>query len=290
MFVILGAAGKVGTSTASALRAEGLPVRAVLRDPAKAGPLQAIGCDVAIADLRDTAALGAALAEAEVVQIILPPPLRAEDARAEMRALTESMVEALARARPKRVLAISDYGAHVPEDIGMPTVFRLFEERLRRLDMPKVFLRSAEHMEGWARSIPAAIATGALPSLHHPVERTFAAVSTGDVGRMAADLLRRPVAETSEQIVHIEGPRRYSASDVAVALSQLLGRTIAAQAVPRGAWQEALERALSASTARLLVDLYDAHNKGGLIDVEPGGEVRYGTTGLVEALQPFVPA
>ncbi|MBZ7922228.1 NAD(P)H-binding protein [Ensifer adhaerens] len=290
MFVILGAAGKVGISTASALRAAKLPVRAVLRDAAKAGPLQAIGCDIAFADLRDTAALGVAIAGAEAVQIILPPPLGAEDARWEMRALTESMAEALAQARPKRVLAISDYGAHVPEDIGMPTVFRLFEERLRRLDMPKILLRSAEHMEGWARSIPAAIATGTLPSLHHPVERTFAVVSTGDVGCAAADLLYRPGADKAEQIVHVEGPRRYSASDVAVALGPLLGRTITAQAVPRSRWQEALEKTLSASTARLLVDLYDAHNKGGLIDVEPGGEVRYGTTGLVEALRPFVPA
>jgi len=290
MFVILGAAGKVGFSTASALRAAGLPVRAVLRDAARADKLRAIGCDVALADLQDPAALRQAFAGAQAVQIILPPPLRAEDARAEMRRMTANMAEAIARAGPERVLAISDYGAHVDEDIGMPTVFRHFEDRLRELAMPKVFLRSAEHMEGWARSIPTAIATGILPSLHHPVERTFAAVSTGDVGRIAADFLRRPSAADVERIVHAEGPRRYSAADVASALSQLLGRTITAQAVPREHWQEALERAVSASTAGLLVDLYDAHNKGGLIDIEPQGEVCYGTTELVEALRPFVPA
>lgn len=290
MFVILGAAGKVGFSTATALRAAGLPVRAVLRDAAKADKLRAIGCDIALADLRDPAALRQAFAGAQAVQIILPPPLRAADAKGEMRQMTANMAEAIARAGPERVLAISDYGAHVDGDIGMPTVFRRFEERLRALAMPKVFLRSAEHIEGWARSIPTAIATGSLPSLHHPVERTFAAVSTGDVGRSAADLLRRPSAADVERIVHAEGPRRYSAADVASALSQLLGRTITAQAVPREHWQEALKRTVSASTAGLLVDLYDAHNKGGLIDIEPQGEVCYGTTELVEALRPFVPA
>ncbi|OCP00730.1 MULTISPECIES: NAD(P)H-binding protein [unclassified Ensifer] len=291
MFVILGAAGKVGYSTASALSEAGLPVRAVLRDAAKASRLSALGCKVAIADLRDPAALAAAIAGAEAVQIILPPPLYAEDAPGEMRQAIDSMVAALRQARPTRVLAISDYGAHVPDDIGMPTMYRVFEERLRSLDTPKVLLRSAEHMEGWARSIPVAMATGILPTLHDEVDRTFATVSTVDVGRMAADLLRHPGADMAERIVHIEGPRRYSAADVAGALSLLLGRTIIARAVPRREWQQSLERVLSASLARLLVALYDAHGRGGLIDIEPGrGEVRHGTTDLIEALRPFVPA
>ncbi len=37
-----------------------------------------------------------------------------------MRQVVASVIAALERARPKRVLAISDYGAHVTEDIGMP--------------------------------------------------------------------------------------------------------------------------------------------------------------------------
>lgn len=48
---------------------------------------------------------------------------------------------------------------------------------------------------------------------------------------------------------------------------------------------------LSASAAELVVDVYDAHNRGGLIDVEPNmGGVRHGTTELIDALRPFVPA
>lgn len=289
MFVILGAAGKVGYSTASALREAGLPVRAILRDPVKASRLSAIGCEIAIADLRDPAALSSAIAGAEAVQIILPPPPRAEDAGGEMLRAIGSMVEALGRARPRRVLAISDYGAHVLEDIGMPTMYRQFEERLRLLDIPKVLLRSAEQMEGWARVIPVALATGTLPTLHLQVHRSFANVSAADVGRIAADLLRAPQTGTAERIVHAEGPRRYSAADVAGALSVLAGRPITARALPRDAWQQSLERMVSASIARLLVKTYDAHDRGGLIDVEPGkGEVRRGSTGLAVALRPYV--
>jgi len=290
MFATIGAAGKIGYSTSFMLREAGVPVRAILRDPAKASQLSAIGCEVALADLQDAAALGKAIAGAHAVQIICPVAPKAQDAVADMHRSIESMAQALEQARPDLVLAISDYGAHVEEDIGMPTMFHGFEERLRQLDMPMVFLRSAEHMEGWARVIPVAVATGILPSFHHPVEKPFPNVSARDVGVIAADLLLHPKAGMSEQIVHAEGPRRYSAADVAAAVSQLLGRTVTAQAVPRSQWAEGLGRVVSASIVPLLTGVYDAHSRGGLIDVEVGrGDVRYGTTELIEALRPYVP-
>ncbi len=290
MFAIVGAAGKVGYSTSLALREAGLPVRAILRDAAKAPRLAAIGCEVVLADLQDPGALGHVLAGTRAVQIICPPTPQAPDAVVDMRRSIDSMVRALEQARPGLVLAISDYGAHVAEDIGMPSVFHGFEESLRPLPIPKVFLRSAEHMEGWRGLIPVAAATGVLPTFHQHVDRPFPTVSAQDVGRMAADLLLHPGAASGARTVHAEGPRRYAASDVAAALGELLGRTVTAQAIPRAQWMERFARIVSESTARLLVGIYDAHQRGGLIDVEPGGgEVRHGTTGLVQALRPLVP-
>lgn len=285
MFAIVGAAGKVGYSTSLALRKAGVPVRAILRDESKAGPLREIGCEIALADLQDPTALAWAVENTDAVQIILPP-----DGVGEMNRSIESLAEALTQARPKRVLAISDYGAHVREDIGMPSMYRMLEVRLRELEVPKVFLRSAEHMQGWGFVIPLAIQTGFLPSFHAPVDMAFPTISAPDLGSIAADLLLHPNAGTDVQVVHAEGPRRYSANDAAAAISQLLGRPVTAQAVPRPQWQKTFERFLSSSAARLLVDLYDAHNKGGLVDVEPNGEVRCGATEMSDALRPLVPA
>jgi uncharacterized protein YbjT (DUF2867 family) len=291
MFAIVGAAGKVGYSTSLALREAGLPVRAVLRDAAKAPRLAAIGCEVALADLQDPEALRQALAGAQAVQLICPTTPQAPDAVGDMRRSIDSMARALEQARPGLVLAISDYGAHVTEDIGMPSVFHGFEERLRPLPMPKVFLRSAEHMEGWRGLIPVAAATGVLPTFHQQIDRPFPTVSAQDVGRIAADLLlQSPGVETGVRAVHAEGPRRYAASDVAAALGELLGRSVTAQAIPRAQWMDRFARIASESMVRLLVGIYDAHQRGGLIDVEPGGgEVRQGTTSLVQALRPLVP-
>jgi uncharacterized protein YbjT (DUF2867 family) len=289
MFAIVGATGKVGYSTISSLREAGAPVRAILRDEAKASQFLAMGCEVAVADLRNAEALSRAIGDAETVQIVLPPSLGAEDAVGDMRRSIDSLAEALERARPNRVLAISDYGAHVAEWIGMPSVFRLFEERLRQLAMPTVLLRSAEHMEGWGLVIPVAAATGILPSLHHPVDMTFPTISAPDLGRIAADLLLRRSTDADVRIVHAEGPRRYSSNDVADALTQLCGRAVTAEAQPRSQWRDGLEWVLSSSAATLLIELYDAHNKGGLVDVEPDADdVRYGRTELVDALRPLV--
>lgn len=296
MIAIVGAAGKVGHATSIKLREAGVPVRAILRDAAKGDRFRAIGCEVARADLRDPAALAQALAGAAAVQIILPPSLQAHDAPGEMGRTADALAEALERARPERVLAISDYGAHVAHDIGMPTVFHRFEARLRQLPMHHVFLRSAEHIEGWARLAPIAIASGTVPTFHQSIDVAFPTVSAADVGVIAADLLQQPHPGAGphpgnrSRVVHAEGPRRYTANDVAKALGTLLGRTVTALPLPRAQWQATLVRQLDPSAAKLLVDFYDACNAGGLVDVEPDGEVRRGTTELVDALRPVVTA
>lgn len=289
MFAIVGAAGKVGYATALALREAGMPVRAILRDSAKADRLNEIGCEIALADLQDSRALANALGDADVVQIILPPSPQAEDPARKMRDAIESLATALEEVRPKRVLAISDYGAHVSHDIGMPTMCRAFEERLSQLNAHKLFLRSAEHMQGWGRTIPVALASGVLPSFHDPVDMPFPTISAPDLGLIAADLLLQPVNEKNPEIVHAEGPRRYSANDVAAALGELLGRTIHVEPIPRSQWEETFHRVMSASLAELLIKANDAQNSG-LVDVEPNSpDIRYGTTELIDALRALVP-
>jgi NAD(P)H dehydrogenase (quinone) len=67
------------------------------------------------------------------------------------------------------VLAISDYGAQVSDGTGITMIFHYLQEQFRRLPGTVTFLRSAEHMQNWARVIKVASETGVLPSLHHPV-------------------------------------------------------------------------------------------------------------------------
>jgi NAD(P)H dehydrogenase (quinone) len=182
------------------------------------------------------------------------------------------------------VLAISDYGAHVAGDTGITKIFRLFEQQLLAAGLPVTLLRSAEHMQNWFRQLQAARERGVLPSLHHPIMRRFPTVSAFDVGVLAAELLAGASDNMQSRVIHVEGPERYSAQDVAQAFASKLGRHVGASEVPRADWESALGAAgLSPSYARLVAALQDAHNAG-LIEVEPGGEVRKASTNLTSAL------
>ncbi|TSD90787.1 NmrA family transcriptional regulator [Mycobacterium sp. KBS0706] len=284
MFVIIGATGRIGGAAARELRRRGRAVRAVVRDPGKASALAEAGCEIAAADIADTGALTAALQGAAGVLAIVPLAPSRGDAAAEARGLIESLSWALEAARPPRTVAISDYGAQHAAGTGITELFHHLEQRLGGL--PGVtFLRSAEHMQNWARSLRPAMATGFLASLHHPLDKRFPTVSAPDVGLIAADLLA--AAAVPPRILHAEGPQRYTALDAAAALAGPLGRSVQAVALPRGQWEQALAAGgLSEGYVRLITDLYDAHNAG-RIEVE-GGEVRRGTTPLAEVLAALV--
>ncbi|RWX39325.1 NAD(P)H-binding protein [Rhizobium leguminosarum] len=291
MFVIFGATGKVGKATITRLSAEGAPVRAVLRDPAKAAPLAALGCEIAMAEVGDSDAMALAMRDAATVQLICPIDPRAADASLQMLQSIERMAEAIDAARPPRVLAISDYGAHLTIDTGITSLFRAMEERFQQCSTRMVFLRSAEHMENWARYLKIANETGIMPSMHLPLSRPFPTVSAADIGDMAADLLLTGEGyRSSPRIVHGEGPREYTALEIAAALGRLLTRRVVARELPRADWLATLMRAgLSESYAELIVRLSDAHNKG-LIGAEAGiGEIRRGRTELSAALETFRP-
>lgn len=288
MFVVLGATGKVGRSTISELRRSGAPVTAVVRNGEAARDLQAIGCKIAVADIRDSGALCNAMRDATAVQVICPTSTRAEDASSEMQAAISAIAAALDAARPRSILAISDYGAHLTADTGITLTFRRLEDELRKLDAPLTFVRSAEHMQNWSRLAKHAVRSGLLPSMHHPITKRFPTISASDVGLISADLLMS-AGDAPLRIVHAEGPERYSVEEVARILGELAGRQVTAKELPPTEWVPTLiGGGLSSSYANLVAATYRAHNAG-LIDVERDvGETATGKTTLREVLAPMV--
>ncbi|WP_394821229.1 NAD(P)H-binding protein [Pendulispora albinea] len=293
---VFGATGKVGGRAVAKLRARGLRVRAVLRDASKGDAFWQGGCEVALADLYDAGAVARALAGADGALFVCPLRLDAPDVAADAQRIIEATAQAIEAARPRHVVAISDYGAHVPEGTGITMIFRRLEARLGPLPVATTFVRSAEHMQNWKRHLHAARARGVLPSLHHPLTKLYPTVSAFDVGDVAADLLaagaREGAAGEGEgaapgnpRVVHVEGPQRYSSLDLERAMEAVLGRPVRAQAIPREGWASALAAGgLAESYAGLVMQLFDAHNAG-RIDAEPGAaDVRRGTTELSKAL------
>ncbi|HEY4079705.1 MAG TPA: NmrA family NAD(P)-binding protein [Burkholderiaceae bacterium] len=234
MFAITGITGQVGGALARALLAQGKPVRAVVRDAAKAARWTEAGCATALADMNDATGMAAAFSGCEGVFILLPPNFDPSPGFQESRAIIAAIREALLQARPARVVVLSTVGAQAHQQ-SLLTQLSLLEQALADLPLPVSFLRPGWFMENLQWDIAAARETGEITSYLRPLDRAIPMVSAEDVGRAAAELLLD--SWTSHRVVELEGPQRVSPLDIAKALSERLGRPVRAIAAPRADWE-----------------------------------------------------
>jgi NAD(P)H dehydrogenase (quinone) len=289
MYVIFGAAGTVGSTTATALRRISLPVRAVVRDAKQGAALAKLGCEVAVADLHDGASIERALDGAQGVQMLVPLPRNDPRPADTMRATIDIAARALAARRDAHIVALSDYGAELDAGTGITMLFHHFEAALRDASNRLTLLRSSEHMQNWRRVLPVALSTGVLPSFHDPLDKRFPTIDSNDVGVVSARLLRDGIDAGETRIVSVEGPARVTANDVAQSIGRASGRTVKALAVPRDQWSSTLQKGgLSEQHAQLVTDLFDAHNAGRIDVQNDAGERAYGTTHLDAAIAAMI--
>jgi NAD(P)H dehydrogenase (quinone) len=266
MFSITGITGQVGGIVARILLASGHAVRAVVRNAEKGKVWAGQGCDVAVAEMSDAKALEPAFAGADGAFILLPPNFAPSKGFPETAAIVAALHTALETARPNRVVCLSTIGAQASEP-NLLTQLQIMEQALARLPMPVAFLRPAWFMENAAWDVEPAIKTGLIPSFLQPLDKPFPMVATGDIGRVAAELLQEKW--NGRKVVELEGPRRVTPNDVAATFSNVLGHSVKAEAVLRGTW-EALFKAQGMADPMPRMRMLDGFNEG-WIDFE-GGE------------------
>lgn len=281
MFVVTGVTGKVGGQVARRLLAAGLPVRAVLRDAAKAPAWRALGCETALASMDDAAALGTAFAAAEAIFVLLPPVFDPSEAYAETQAHIAALVAALQKAQPRRVVALSTIGAQVAED-NLLTQLQMMERGFAALTMPVAFLRPAWSLENAAWDIDDARSLGVV-SLPPAAGQAGADGRDGRRGRhRGADAARQLGGSLCGRT------RRASADHATGAgfhtLGRVLGRDVVARAVPRATWA-ALFRSQGMANPLPRIHMLDGFNEG-WIEFEAGaGAPRKGATALEAVLR-----
>jgi NAD(P)H dehydrogenase (quinone) len=265
VYAITGITGKVGGIVARTLLAAGLPVRAVVRDADKGRPWAEQGCEVAIASIADAEGLTKAFSDVDGVFLMTPPDFDPEPGFPSTHEAIAAIKTAITAARPGKVVFLSTVGAQVAE-FNLLNNSKITEEGLRTMRVPVAFLRAAWFMENASWDVEAAKA-GVVPSFLQPVDHPIPMVATADVGRTAADLLRE--SWTGQRIVELEGPRRYSANDVAAAFAEAVGHSVRMEPVPRDTW-EALFRSQGMKHPMPRIRMIDGFNEG-WIDFEGGG-------------------
>lgn len=258
MDAITGITGQVGGHVARARLAAGQPVRAVVRDAGRGAAWAARGCELAIANIDDAAALAAAFRGADGVFVLLPSSFDPAPGFPEVRAIVAALRSALAAARPAKVVCLSTIGAQASEP-NLLTQLSIMEQVLGELPMPIALLRAAWFLENAAWDVAAARDTGVISSFLQPLDQPVPMVATADVGRVAARLLDE--AWTGRRIVELEGPRRVTPNEIAAGFAKILGRPVRAEAVPRASWAALFESQGMANPAPR-IQMLDGFNAG----------------------------
>ncbi|MBN8751473.1 NAD(P)H azoreductase [Xylophilus ampelinus] len=281
MYAVTGITGQVGGAVARALLARHQPVRAVVRDAARATPWTDRGADVAVARLDDAQALASAFADTQGVFVMLPANFDPAPGFPEARGLIGAIAQALAQARPARVVALSTIGAQAAQE-NLLTQLGLLEDALGALPLDVRFIRPAWFMENALWDVAPARDTGVIDAYLQPVERPIPMVATEDVGRTAAEMLLSP--GDGPRVVELAGPAPVSPADIAAGLGALLGRPVRAQPVPRAEW-EARFRQQGAQRPGPRARMLDGFNEGWL---RFEGVARHGTVSLATVLGELV--
>ena len=110
MFLVMGITGKVGGATAAHLLAHGMEVRALVRDRAKTSSWANQGVELVDGDWNDSAAIKRALKGVESAFVMLPAIWAPSPDYKEAKGVIANYVEALTKAAPPRVVALSSMG------------------------------------------------------------------------------------------------------------------------------------------------------------------------------------
>ena len=133
MFLVMGITGKVGGATAEHLLAHGKEVRALVRNREKASSWANQGVELVDGDWNDSAAIERALEGVEGAFVMLPAVWAPAADYKEAKGVIANYVEALTKAAPPRVVALSSMGANRTSGLGMITALSLLEQGFRDL-------------------------------------------------------------------------------------------------------------------------------------------------------------
>jgi uncharacterized protein YbjT (DUF2867 family) len=283
MFAITGITGKVGAAVARSLLSDDQSVRAVVRDRSKGAAWAQLGCDIAVADISDTAALATAFEGTAGVFVVLPPVFDPAPGFPEAARFIDSLRAALARAKPTKVVALSTVGADAPQP-NLLNVLGRMEEALGSLPMPVTFLRAAWFMENAAWDIASA-KKGLIQSYLQPLDRPIPMVSTDDVGRAAAELLKE--RWEGKRVFELEGAQRVSPNALAAAFAKVLGTPVRAEVVPRDRW-ESIFRTQGMKNPTPRMQMIDGFNSGWIDFPDRGAHARKGAISLDQAIATLI--
>jgi len=210
--ILVTTAGKVGSEVVCLLTQQQMPVRVLVRDPAKAKALADAGAHVVVGDLQVPASIDAAMAGVTAVVLVSPavPAQELNVVASAARAGVGHIVKATSKASSDSPIARRRGQSEI-------------QAGLAASGMPHTLLRSNAYMQNVLASAPEIAKTSGFGSAAGKGRTGM--VDARDVAAVAAKIAATPAAH-AEKTYWLSGPQPISNDDVAAVLSRLLGRTV----------------------------------------------------------------
>ena len=233
MIVVAGGTGTLGTRLVPRLVGQGLAVRVLTRDPARAQHLAGPGVEVARGDVRDPDSVAGALRGAGTVIAAVhgfAGPGGVSPASVD-RAGNAHLIEAAARTGAAFVL-VSVVGASPGHPMELFRAKHAAEEMLRASGIPWTTVRATAFMETWGTIMARPLqASGKIPVFgrgDNPVNF----VSATDVAALVSQAATSP--SLRGQVLELGGPGNLTFNHVAAIVQETTGRG-AVRHIPRAA-------------------------------------------------------
>jgi uncharacterized protein YbjT (DUF2867 family) len=210
--ILITTAGKVGSEAVLLLRQREVPVRVLVRNPEKAKALADAGAEIAVGDLDAPASIDAAVAGITTV-VLVSPGVPAQEL---------SVIRSAARAGAGHVIKVTS-NASADSPIARRRWQTEIEAGLAASGLACTLLRSNAYMQNVLALAPAIAKTSGFGS--SAGKGRVGMIDARDVAAVAAEIAASPGPPAGTPY-WLTGPELISYSDVAAALSKLLGRPI----------------------------------------------------------------
>ena len=227
MILLTGATGKIGAETAKQLVARGATVRALVRDAAKAAPLEAAGIELAVGDIADAAAVRQALTGVRQAFLLLP--------NGEQQEASEKQFTDLCRAAGVgHLVKMSSMEAVPTAKTPIPRAHWAVEEYIRASGLAWTMVKPNFFMQNLLASAKSIREQG-LFSL--PMgDGTTGMADARDIGAVCAEVLTGQ--GHAGQSYEITGPEVLTFHQVAERFTAVLGRPIRYVPMPMAQFRE----------------------------------------------------
>ena len=255
--LVTGASGKTGRRVIAALAKRGGVVRALVRRAEAGAELRQTGAaEIAVGDLTDTESLRFAVQGAGQVLHICPPMHPQEDV------IARALIDLCAGAGVARFVL---YSVLHPILADVPHHDRKLQAERYLVDagIPFTILQPGRYMQHLLPIWKSVLATG-VHSMPFSVTSKFSVADLADIAEASARVMTEPGHEGATY--ELAGPQALSQNDMAVILSELLGKPVRAQAKAAGLMRKEAEAAgIPAERIGTLVQMNAHYDRHGLI-------------------------